>query len=191
MAEGSPTVASLQADIDAVRATYGDLRLQLEAALGRLYDDPASVADELLSQADEFGQEYAVALFAERPHDFGHVREHGDLPWAETAERAGEELVRLVDSHDRLDHLTIQREALLKRADPSRLPVVNIHGQEFVLDQPKRELRPLDQADERHPLNVQPVMQAEISLSEKVARSRAVEAVEPQLDHTPNRSRTR
>jgi hypothetical protein len=179
--ESPPTVASLQADIDMSRATYAELRRHLEADLGRLYDNPGDVADELLSQADEFGQEHAVAAFAERPHEFGHVRELAEYPWPETAERAGEELARMVDAHDRLDHLTLQREALLKREDPTRLPVVNIQGREFTIDEAGRELRPTDAPQERHALHIDPVDE----------RSLATPEVDLQRDQTQERTRRR
>jgi hypothetical protein len=163
----------------------------LEAALGRLYDDPSSVADELLSQADEFGQEHAAALFAQHPHDYGKVREHGDLPWSETAERAGEELAKLVDAHDRLDHLTLQRQALLKRDDPGRLPVVNIQGREFTLDEARRELRPTNRSEERYPLDLDPVPVRELSLTEQATREHGIEPAQPQPQPDHDRSRTR
>jgi hypothetical protein len=132
MVDESPqTVASLQAEIDAVRATYQEMRAGLEAALENRYAAPSSIADELLSQADEFGQEYTLAAFTERPHDYGEVRRFAEYPWADSAERAAERLAELVDAHDRLDHLTLQREVLLRRENLTRLPVVNIQGREF------------------------------------------------------------
>ena len=121
---------------------------------------------------------------------YGKVREHGDLPWSETAERAGEDLAKLVDAHDRLDHLTLQREALLKRADPDRLPVVNIQGREFTLDEARRELRPTDRPDERHPLDLEPVPQRELTLTE-VPRHHGVEPPRPGAQHDRDPSRTR
>jgi hypothetical protein len=178
-AEPPATVASLQAEIDAVRGSYGNLRTSLEASLAKLYADPASVADELLSQTDEFGQEYALAAFAERPHEFGTVRELEEYPWAETAERAAERLAQLVDAHNRLDYLTLQREVLLRREDPVRLPVVNIHGREFALDATKREIRPSDNPNEHHPLELEPMPQ----------HAHLVDPAQPRYDHDRTRKR--
>jgi hypothetical protein len=189
MAEDAPiTVASLQTDINAVRKSYLEGREQLEGLLSRNYDHPSSVADGLLSTADEFGREHALEMLALRPHDFGDLR---DPPSQETKERTGEVLERLVNDHDRLDHLTLQREALLKRDEPTRLPVINIQGQEFTLDESRRQLRPTDRPDERHPLDLEPVPQRELTLTEQVARDRGLEPPTPtpttERDHSRHR----
>lgn len=182
------TVASLQTDIDAVRKSYLERRDELEAVLGQTFQHPTSVADGLLSAADEFGREHAMDMLALRPMDFGDLREG---PTQETRQRAGELLEKLVDDHDRLDHLTLQREALLKRDEPGRLPVINIQGREFTLDEARRELRPTDRPEERHPLDLEPVPQRELTLTEQAARQRGVEAPEPTPEHDRDRSRTR
>jgi hypothetical protein len=188
MAESQPpTVDSLQADIDAVRSTFEGRRAKLEEALGRLFEDAPSACDTLLSLVDEFGPEHAAGILGERPDQLGTVRGDDDLPWSDIIDRAGEELPQLADAHDRLDHLTLQREALLRREDPTRLPVVNIQGRKFTLDVNRRAMHPTDRPDEPHPLDLEPAVERPATVADILAHESPNRQAEPE----PPRDRTR
>jgi hypothetical protein len=190
MAEAQlPTGASLQADIDQVRAAYGARRAELEQELANIYADAPAACDTLLSIADEFGPEHAAGILNERPQELGAIRDDDDLPWSDVIDRAGEEMPKLADQHDRLDELTVQREALLRRDQPDRLPVVNIHGREFTLDEARRELRPTDRPDQSYPLDLDPAEQRSANVSEILAQEKPGRQAEPEPPRDRSRSR--
>lgn len=189
MADDIPQTLSELADaIAATRTHYADLRAAFEASLGRFVDAPADVADELLSHADEFGRDHALDVYAARFSASVIRGQTGDMTPSEMADSIAQHMESLLDTHKRLDDLTHKREKLAERDNAPVVRIINIQGQEFVLDGQTRSLHAVDRPDDKHAFEHEP----ELSLTEQVARDVGAEKAEPQpLDRDRDRTRTR
>lgn len=125
--------------IEHARRDYLQQREALEDELARSYADAGGVTDRFLTSCDEYGREHALQLMADRPDDYGDWRANSGAAWRETVAGLKEKLDRLVDTHDRLDELTSDRERLQGRAS-GQVRRLNIQGEEFILDGHAQEL---------------------------------------------------
>lgn len=180
MSDGPYNLAELQTAIVETRRHFYAQRERLEESLGRSFDDPASAADVLLSLAEEYGPEQAVALLRERPFDVGEL-----LPEADLADDLEAHLSDIMQTQDHLDDLTAEREKLVPQRDGMR--VVNIQGEAYELD--GRELRSVDRPDGRHPVDLEQNSQPELGLAETIAAKGEVPLAQPR--EQPGRERSR
>lgn len=189
MADDIPqTLSELTDTISATRTLYAELRAALEASLSRFVDAPADVADELLSHADEFGRDHAIDVYAARFSASVVRGQTGDMTPSEMADSIAQQMVGLLDTHERLDDLTHKREKLVERDNAPVVRVINIQGQEFVLDGQTRSFHAVDRPDDKLIFEHEP----ELSLTEQVARDVVADKAEPQpLDRDRDRTRTR
>lgn len=139
--------AQLQNDIATTREAFRLGRGLLETFFENDFRAPADVVDTLLSQADEFGAEFAVGKLREDPGSFGELLTDGH-----GYRERGDELVAtvnaLTDKHDDLDRLMLQQEALTKRdGQPGR--EIHIHGELFTIDIDARGLLSAERVEER------------------------------------------
>lgn len=180
-----PTVAELDAAIDAARRDYAAQRDKLERRLQRHFADAGDVADRLLSVVDEFGREHALDLMAERPDDYGVWEQSSG--WRDAAAEFNDDVERLIDTHERLDDLTHKREKLVQRADSRPLRIVNIQGQAYEFDAEQRELRELS-SSERHAVDLgDTAAERPLSLTQELARDAGIQPAQAR----PRRDRTR
>ena len=186
--ETPPTAAELLDAIDTTRALYGKLRTDLEVSLGKFFDDPADVADDLLYHSEEFGREHALELYGERLHSAPIRPDLGDMTFAELAEKISGQVDAMLDAHDRLDDLTHKRQKLLARELPPGVRIINVQGREFELDSLARELRAVDRPGERYPLPAE--AEQDMTLTQHMARETGAALAEPPPPK-PERSRGR
>lgn len=188
MSDIPDTVEALGPAIEAERRRFLALRDVLEAELGAVYRDALDATDTLLSLADEFGQEHAMQLLAERPGDFGELR--GARLEDDARSGLGERLSTLLDAHESLDDLTDRRARLDSGREPDGTRVINIQGHAFTFDAKNRELRSVDRPEERLPLEIEVSERDSPSLTEQVRQIGGIDRAEPQT-HDRERNRTR
>jgi hypothetical protein len=140
MSDGPFDLAGLLDAITNTRRQFFAERENLEGVMGRAFDDPQSATDVLLSLADEFGPDQAVAIMRERPFDVGELRSDPDMD-----ENLEAELSCIIQTQDRLDELTAKREELAPTRVGAR--VLNIQGEEYEIE--GQELRSVERPDER------------------------------------------
>ena len=189
MADDIPdTVPELAETIAATRTLYADTRASLETSLGAFFDNPAEVADELLSLADEFGRDQALDVYAGRLPDGTDRAQLSDLLNSERMLDVTAQIESLVDTQDRLDNLTDKREKLAARDNAPVVRVFNIQGQEFMLDGQTGEFHAVDRPDDRHVVDIE----HDLTLTEHVARELGAGKAEAQtVEQSRDRTRSR
>ena len=127
MEDGLASLAGLHGRIADVRRQFFAERERLEHSLGRAFDDPASASDVLLSLAEEYGPEGAVAMLRERPFDVGEL-----LPNPDITEELEGQLSDIMQTQDWLDDLTAEREK--QNDERGSVLTLNIQGEEYRID---------------------------------------------------------
>lgn len=184
------TLKDLHTAIETVRQAYAAARSAVEQAFGQVYKDPADATDQLLSVADEFGPDFAQEMFSRDPHALGDVIADQDIPGTSAREVLGRDLEPMLEHHDRLDHLTARRDALLGRQDGDGKRTLNIQGVEFDLDLRAGYLREAGNISKSQSLVVESIEPAHLSLTEQALRDTDVGKAEPTRE-TPGRQRGR
>lgn len=184
------TLKELQTAIETMRQAYAAVRSAVEQAMGQVYKDPADATDQLLSAAEEFGPDYAQDLFSRDPHALGDVIADQDIPWTNTREMLGRDLEPMLDHHDRLDHFTSRRDALLGRENGDGKRSLNIQGVEFDLDFRAGYLREVGNPSKSQLLSVESIEPDQRSLTEQALRDSDIGKAEPTRE-TPGQQRGR
>ncbi len=133
------------ADLAALARDLDIARLNLAAARQRLVTLLAPVAAEggiasMLGVLEEYGVAHVLDLAATRPADVG--LRTAPLPSVIKAVELELEVMR--DLNERMDQLVADREAVLVKTDPTRLPVFQAWGREFVVDTRLMQMREAD-----------------------------------------------
>ncbi|NJM36206.1 MAG: hypothetical protein HC850_17620 [Rhodomicrobium sp.] len=121
-------------------------------------------------------------LLRQRPEDFGDRRDGMPVGAAEPFPEIENMLERLVDTHERLDALTVEREALTPQGRNTDRRVLHIQGHEFSVDAEGGTV-PVEKQRES----------PERSLTERLMRDTGAAQAEPTpqpvRDRTPDRYR--
>jgi hypothetical protein len=175
-------LAHIEANLAAVRRLYTEQRDGLEALLAGSFRNPAEATDILLAQADEFGSAHAATLLRQRPEDFGDRRDGMLTGKTEVFPEIESMLERLGDTHERLDALTVEREALKPQSGKADKRVLHIQGHEFSVDAEGRA-GPLENQREG------PERSLTERLMHETGASQAEPTPQPHRDRTPGHDR--
>lgn len=184
-------LASLQAAVDTERSAYHDAYACLERNTRQIWADGKMAAVFIISYAEEFGSKEAILRVLENAEQFGGLAAGMTDPLlASLADMLEEAIEATLETQDRLDHATVFREAELRKSDPGRLAIINIHGREYYVDPARSELRAVDDAAVRvHVVGLKdPDLQKQArSLADKLARDEGAKPPQP----TPSKDRGR
>ncbi len=182
MAENEPRLEDIERQLTAETKAYADKRAVLEDALAELFRDPSDAVDGLLSWADEFGRDHALELFAEEIHKSPDALEVSPDRWSDMLTAVNGNIERVMDSQERLDELTRQRETVSPSL-PNRS--INIHGELFEID--AVSMRARSHAGQQT-IDIEP--EQALTLTEQIAHDIGISKAEPNPQEK-DRSRSR
>ncbi len=175
------TLATIAADLERETGAYEGGRERLEIAREGLVPDPAETVSDLLSWSEEFGREHAIELLQNDLHGYPSDPRIAES-WPERAPKISAAVDALLDTQDRLDALTLEKERAVPPSLGNRL--VNVQGQELELLSAKGVLK--DRQGQEHPVGREP----ELTLTQKMAREVGAEPYQPDLS-AKDRTRSR